>query len=113
MTPPVSLYLYNLLLLEFLLIFIVYKNPTPDTTGNLTVHGQGPSNWLAGLDIDSFQGATIGERVARAAASIKADILSPVGSAAVSIISSIILIFLFSPGFDNVIDADENSTLLP
>ncbi|KAI9639087.1 Glycerophosphoryl diester phosphodiesterase [Dioszegia hungarica] len=60
----------------------LYRNPTATTTGNLTVHGTGPSNWLAGIDIDSLQGATVGERVARAAKSIKADILSPVGSAA-------------------------------
>nr|XP_019014794.1 uncharacterized protein I206_00880 [Kwoniella pini CBS 10737]OCF53575.1 hypothetical protein I206_00880 [Kwoniella pini CBS 10737] len=38
----------------------------------------GPSNWLAGIDIDTFPGNTVGERVARAAASIKADFLSPV-----------------------------------
>jgi hypothetical protein len=45
------------------------------------VHGTGPSNWLAGIDIDTFPGATIGERVARAAHSIKADFLSPVATA--------------------------------
>lgn len=46
--------------------------------GNLTTHGKGPSDWLAGIDVDSFPGSTVGERVARAAKSIKADILSPV-----------------------------------
>jgi hypothetical protein len=41
----------------------IYANPTVSTTGNLTVHGKGPSNWLAGIDIDSFDGATVAERV--------------------------------------------------
>ncbi|KAK0465253.1 PLC-like phosphodiesterase [Desarmillaria tabescens] len=35
------------------------------------------SAWLAGLNLDSFRGATQGERVARAADAIDADILSP------------------------------------
>ncbi|KAG7450201.1 PLC-like phosphodiesterase [Guyanagaster necrorhizus] len=35
------------------------------------------SAWLAGLNLDSFEGATQGERVARAADAIDADILSP------------------------------------
>jgi GH25 family lysozyme M1 (1,4-beta-N-acetylmuramidase) len=56
----------------------VYKNPAPGVAGNLTTHGTGPSNWLAGIDVDSFEGSTVGERVARAAASIGADYLSPV-----------------------------------
>jgi len=58
----------------------VYKNPAEGVTGNLTTHGVGPSNWLAGIDIDSFPGDTIGERVARAAASINATFLSPVAT---------------------------------
>jgi GH25 family lysozyme M1 (1,4-beta-N-acetylmuramidase) len=65
----------------------VYKNPAPGVPGNLTTHGVGASNWLAGIDIDSFPGATIGERVARAAASIKADFLSPVATSASKAIS--------------------------
>jgi glycerophosphoryl diester phosphodiesterase len=40
----------------------------------------GPSAWLQ-LDVDSFNGSTVGERVAQAAASINADILSPSGLA--------------------------------
>ncbi|WVO17783.1 hypothetical protein L204_105481 [Cryptococcus depauperatus] len=55
----------------------IYKRLSDGTDGNLTTHGTGPSNWLAGIDIDSFQGDTIGERVARAAHSINADFLSP------------------------------------
>ncbi|KAK0233313.1 PLC-like phosphodiesterase [Armillaria fumosa] len=35
------------------------------------------SAWLAGLNLDAFEGATQGERVARAADAIDADILSP------------------------------------
>ena len=58
----------------------IYANPSVGTTVNLSVHGQGPSNWLAGIDIDSFPGSTVGERVARAAHSINADFLSPVGT---------------------------------
>jgi hypothetical protein len=60
--------------------FLVYKRLAPGANGNLTTHGKGPSNWLAGIDIDAFNGATIGERVARAAASIKADYLSTVAT---------------------------------
>ncbi len=56
----------------------VYRNPLPGIPGNLTTHGTGPGNWLAGIDIDSFNGSTVAERVARAAASIDADVLSPV-----------------------------------
>jgi len=37
-----------------------------------------PSKWLAGLRIDDFPGANMGEKVASAAASISADILSPI-----------------------------------
>ncbi|KAK4053666.1 hypothetical protein OIV83_001322 [Microbotryomycetes sp. JL201] len=60
----------------------LWAYPEGATTGNLTTHGSGPSNWLAGIDIDDkrFSGATPGERAAQAAASIKADILSPVGT---------------------------------
>lgn len=58
----------------------VYKALSASEPGNLTAHGVGASDWLAGIDIDSFEGETIGERVARAAASIKADILSPVAT---------------------------------
>jgi hypothetical protein len=32
----------------------------------------GPSDWLAGLDLADFPGETVGARVVRAAASIKA-----------------------------------------
>jgi hypothetical protein len=63
----------------------VYRNPTNTTTGNLTVHGVGASNWLAGIDIDTFSGSTIGERVARAAHSINADFLSPVATSYASL----------------------------
>lgn len=58
----------------------IYRNPVEGVAGNLTTHGQGAGNWLAGIDIDTFEGATVGERVARAAHSIKADFLSPVGT---------------------------------
>ncbi|WVF70063.1 hypothetical protein IAT40_004850 [Kwoniella sp. CBS 6097] len=58
----------------------LYKPLSVGENGNLTTHGQGASNWLAGIDIDSFEGATVAERVARAAASINADILSPVAT---------------------------------
>ncbi|KAM0792146.1 hypothetical protein ACM66B_004845 [Microbotryomycetes sp. NB124-2] len=60
----------------------LWAYPAGGTTGNLTTHGTGPSNWLAGIDIDDkqFTGATPGERAAQAAASIKADYLSPVGT---------------------------------
>lgn len=37
----------------------------------------GPSDWLAGIDIDSFDGQTQGERIVQAAHSIKANRLSP------------------------------------
>lgn len=53
--------------------------------GNLSTHLPGPGNWLAGINIDSFNGSTIGARVAQAAASIKADFLSPVGTAYASV----------------------------
>lgn len=59
----------------------IYKNPSETTTGNLTVHGQGAGNWLAGIDIDSFNGSTVAERVVQAAVSINADLISPVGTA--------------------------------
>jgi glycerophosphoryl diester phosphodiesterase len=36
-----------------------------------------PSPWLAGLRLESFSGLTSGERIAEAANSIEADILSP------------------------------------
>ncbi|GAA6014165.1 hypothetical protein JCM10207_006119 [Rhodosporidiobolus poonsookiae] len=55
----------------------IWAYPEGATTGNLSVHGTGPSNWLAGIDVDSFEGETVGERVVRAAHSIKADFLSP------------------------------------
>ncbi|WVW82130.1 hypothetical protein I302_104135 [Kwoniella bestiolae CBS 10118] len=55
----------------------IYKQLPSGSGGNLTVHGTGPSNWLAGIDIDTFPGDTIAERVARAAASINADFISP------------------------------------
>ncbi|GAA6031318.1 hypothetical protein JCM8097_005600 [Rhodosporidiobolus ruineniae] len=55
----------------------IWAYPEGATTGNLSVHGTGPSNWLAGLDIDTFEGETVGERVVRAAHAIKADIVSP------------------------------------
>ena len=58
----------------------MYKALSASEPGNLTTHGVGASDWLAGIDIDSFQGETVGERVARAAASINADILSPVAT---------------------------------
>lgn len=53
--------------------------------GNLTTHLLGASNWLAGIDIDKFNGSDIGARVAQAAASINADFLSPVGTAYASL----------------------------
>lgn len=51
-------------------------------SGNLSIHGTGASHWLAGIDIDSFKQGnnTVGERVALAAASIGANVLSPVGT---------------------------------
>ncbi|WWC58437.1 uncharacterized protein I303_100977 [Kwoniella dejecticola CBS 10117] len=58
----------------------IYKNLDGNKAGNLTTHGTGPSDWLAGIDIDIFPGDTVGERVARAAASINADFLSPVAT---------------------------------
>jgi hypothetical protein len=58
----------------------LYKPLSEGQDGNLTTHGVGASNWLAGIDIDSFEGETVGERVARAAHSIKADFLSPVAT---------------------------------
>lgn len=59
----------------------VYKPLATGSGGNLTIHGTGPGNWLAGLDIDTFEGETIGERIARAAKSINADFLSPTATA--------------------------------
>ncbi|KAL8276519.1 hypothetical protein RQP46_011067 [Phenoliferia psychrophenolica] len=61
----------------------LWKELAPGVPGNLTVHGSGPSNWLAGIDIDLFPG-TVGEKVALAAASIQADFLSPTGTSAAS-----------------------------
>ncbi|RSH89083.1 hypothetical protein EHS25_002749 [Saitozyma podzolica] len=58
----------------------LYKPLASGINGNLTTHGTGPSNWLAGIDIDSFPGSSVGERVARAAHSIGADFLSPVAT---------------------------------
>ncbi|KAI5452417.1 hypothetical protein NCC49_000580 [Naganishia albida] len=59
----------------------LYKPLTPAAPGNLTAHGVGPSNWLAGIDVDSFNGSTVAERVVQAAVSIGADFLSPVATA--------------------------------
>ncbi|KAJ9099946.1 hypothetical protein QFC21_003953 [Naganishia friedmannii] len=59
----------------------LYKPLSVGQDGNLTTHGNGPSNWLAGIDIDSFNGSTVAERVVQAAASIGADFLSPVATA--------------------------------
>lgn len=61
----------------------LWKYPDGETTGNLTTHGDGPGNWLAGINIDDpkFPGSTPQERVAQAAASIKADFLSPTATA--------------------------------
>lgn len=64
----------------------VYKPLAPGVNGNLTTHGTGSSNWLAGIDIDSFPGSTVGERVARAAHSIGADFLSPVATSVSGIV---------------------------
>ncbi|GAA5895759.1 hypothetical protein JCM6882_001373 [Rhodosporidiobolus microsporus] len=58
----------------------IWPYPAGETTGNLTIHGTGPAPWLAGLDIETFEGETVGERVAHAAASVNADILSPVAT---------------------------------
>jgi uncharacterized lipoprotein YddW (UPF0748 family) len=44
------------------------------------------STWLAGLRPDDFEGNTIGEQVALAAKSIKADILSPRDGASTAVI---------------------------
>ncbi|GAA5998714.1 uncharacterized protein JCM10292_007180 [Rhodotorula paludigena] len=66
----------------------IYAYPEGETTGNLTVHGEGAGKWLAGINIDDFEGETIGERVARAAASIKADVLSPVATSYASPVAS-------------------------
>ena len=45
----------------------------------------GPDNtttpWLAGLRLDAFPGPSVGEQVAQAAASIRADVLSPAATA--------------------------------
>ncbi|WWC86085.1 uncharacterized protein L201_000956 [Kwoniella dendrophila CBS 6074] len=62
----------------------LYKVYPDGKAGNLTTHASGPSNWLAGIDIDTFPGETIGERVARAAASIGVDFLSPSATASAS-----------------------------
>ncbi|ORY78424.1 PLC-like phosphodiesterase [Leucosporidium creatinivorum] len=72
----------------------IWAYPEGETTGNLTVHGNGPSNWLAGIDIDSFPGSTPQERVAQAAASINADILSPVATSYASNVTDVNM-----PGF--------------
>ncbi|KAL7414954.1 PLC-like phosphodiesterase [Mrakia frigida] len=58
----------------------IYANPAPGVGGNLSIHGDGPSNWLAGINIDSFNGSTVQERVVLAAASIGADFVSPAGT---------------------------------
>lgn len=77
----------------------LYKPLSPGVGGNLTTHGSGASNWLAGIDIDSFNGSTVAERVGeslhvgksktpadlrsdpvQAAVSIGADFLSPVAT---------------------------------
>ncbi|WWD09248.1 hypothetical protein V865_007370 [Kwoniella europaea PYCC6329] len=63
----------------------IYKQLPNGSGGNLTTHGTGPSNWLAGLDIDTFPGDTIAERVVRAAASINADLISPSVTAGASL----------------------------
>jgi hypothetical protein len=44
---------------------------------NSSLTPAGPGDWLGGLDIDSFPGSTIAERVVRAAHSIQADYISP------------------------------------
>ncbi|CED84305.1 plc-like phosphodiesterase [Phaffia rhodozyma] len=59
----------------------IYAHLASGAAGNITTHGKGPSNWLAGIDIDSFNGSTPNARVAQAAASIGADFISPVGTA--------------------------------
>ncbi|KAF8971435.1 PLC-like phosphodiesterase [Flammula alnicola] len=58
--------------------------PTAALIEQTTALGEdnGTSSWLAGLRLEDFPGETMGERIAHAAKSIKADILSP---AAVSI----------------------------
>ncbi|KAK4698697.1 glycerophosphoryl diester phosphodiesterase, partial [Phenoliferia sp. Uapishka_3] len=66
----------------------LWKPLGPGRYGNLTTHGSGPSNWLAGIDIDSFPG-TVGEKVALAAHSIKADFLSPSATSAASTASDV------------------------
>ena len=43
-----------------------------------------PSPWLAGLDLNSFPGRSIGEKVAQAAHALGADILSPSAESFVS-----------------------------
>lgn len=42
------------------------------------------SPWLAGLRPDEFEGSTLGEQIASAAASIEADILSPQDTASIN-----------------------------
>lgn len=67
----------------------LWAYPEGETTGNLSVHGTGPSAWLAGIDIDSFNASTPAERAAQAAASIGADLLSPVGTSYASNVTDI------------------------
>ncbi|WRT64593.1 uncharacterized protein IL334_001526 [Kwoniella shivajii] len=52
--------------------------------GNLTSHQRGPSGMVAGIDVDSFPGDTVCERVVRAAHSFGADYISPTETAAAS-----------------------------
>lgn len=85
---------------------------------DMTVHARigeveattGPSDWLAGLDVDSFEGDTLGARRVHAAASIKADIFSP---SAVSASSNASALDPTYPGYvsfvnDSMIDAARN-----
>lgn len=44
----------------------------------LVPEGESASPWLAGINLDAFNGPTLGEKIAEAAYSINANILSPV-----------------------------------
>ncbi|ODN76586.1 hypothetical protein L202_05245 [Cryptococcus amylolentus CBS 6039] len=81
----------------------IWANHENGTKANLGNPGSGPSNWLAGIDIDKLEGDTVGERVARAAASINADFLSPVATSYASNVTG--------PGFPGFV-AFTNKTMV-
>lgn len=50
----------------------------------LVPEGESASPWLAGINLDAFNGPTLGEKIAEAAYSINANILSPVATSELS-----------------------------